>query len=445
MNPDLNINKSNLTEPAKFGQVRNRQIKLNNFKEPISFERVHVGEEITQALIGKFDTNVGYDLDVESTAELFAKGINALISEDGVITDEALDKFVEENKDKSWKLNKKDIITALTTLFGSKENNPFDENLREVKIGEQTIYIGEKIEDEIDLKPFLQHNGKYLPNTYLNLYRNYQTQKIDHEIEVNNLLNVYYSCLDENGELSDDKIKEFLESDKHTKGIRPGSFKDFLLQMLAPEKTPEEKEQYYNENKKRIKTITSKYNRLNKPTQDKNILIGKSAIKTFQTHFGKPDSASMEYVIEKEYYERDPDLAERFYAVRRDTTNTPLAELVKKYKVANCQEDTDLTIDILREKYPNKRLFEISFMDNDGYADTDHVAVMIFDNPTDEKNAEFYKSNDFNQTNIDQYLKNVTVIDNWFGGVFKGDEWVKMQSELHSSENFNVKYYEREQ
>jgi hypothetical protein len=53
--------------------------------------------------------------------------------------------------------------------------------------------------------------------------------------------------LDENGELSDDKIKEFLESDKHTKGIRPGSFKDFLLQMLAPEKTPEEKEQYYNE------------------------------------------------------------------------------------------------------------------------------------------------------------------------------------------------------
>ena len=50
-------------------------------------------------------------------------------------------------------------------------------------------------------------------------------------------------------------------------------------------RTPEEKEQYYNENKKRIETITGKYNRLNKPTQDKNILIGKSAIKTFQTLF----------------------------------------------------------------------------------------------------------------------------------------------------------------
>lgn len=444
MNPDFNVNNNTDSEPTKYGRVRNRQIKLNNFKEPISFERVHVGNEITEALIDRFETNNGYRLDVESPAEIFAKEIKALISEDGVISDEALDKFVEANKDRSWKLNKQDIITALTAIFGSKENNPFDENLREVKIGDQTIYIGDKIEDEIDLKPFYQNNGSYLSNTYLNLYKNYKTKKIDHEREIDNLLKVYYSCLDEKGELSNKKIKEFLDSDKHTKYIRPGSFKDFLLQMLAPEKTQEEKEQYYNENKKRIATITSKYNRLNKPTQDKNILLGKSAVKTFRTIFGKPDSTSMEFVIEKEYYEKDEDVLERLYKVRLNDNKTPLAELVKKYNAANCQEDVDLTIDIIREKYPNKRIFEISFMDNDGYADTDHVAVMIFDNPTDEKNAEFHKSDDFNKNNIDQYLKNVTIIDNWFGGVFKGDEWVKMQSELHISENFNVTYYERE-
>ena len=152
----------------------------------------------------------------------------------------------------------------------------------------------------------------------------------------------------------------------------------------------------------------------------------------------------MEYIVEREYYERNNELSNRLFNVRYNSDNLPLSERVKKYNAANCQEYSLLTLEILREKYPNKRLFEIMFQDDDGISDTEHVAVMIFDIADTEGNADFYKSEILNINNLSEYLKNVTIIDNWFGGVFKGDDWIKMQSEIHDSKNFNITYIERE-
>lgn len=423
-----------------YGQVRGKKIKLNNINEPISFSKLHVGEEIDSCLPGPFDFNRNNKLDIYSGRENFVNDLKSLITESNEITDESINLFIKKT-DNPY-ITPEQIKSSLVEILSSKENNPFGDNLKEVKIGNQVIYVGETLEKDIDLKKFYSNNGNgSLFNEYLWLYVNSNTKQIDNKSELETLISTYYQMLDENNELSDEKIEEFLNNNKHTQGLKPGHFKEFLIQMLAPDKTPEEREQYYAENKMRIETITNKYNRLNRQTEDKNIIIGKRAVKKFREMFGKPDSTSMEMIIEKEYYEKDPDKSDRIYMVRCKKEDLSLAELVKKYRAANCHEDAILTKDIIQEMYPDKRVYFIVFSDSDGIADTGHIAVMLLDKVEDDNSVDCYQILHCNPTNIDPKLKKMTVIDNWFGGVYKADEWVKMQSELHHSENFEIVYY----
>lgn len=424
----------------KHFKIGEKQIVIGNSNNDIELDNLHVVEEFN-LFTDTYDKNFDFKILTKSYSSVFMNDINELIGNDNEITDAEIETYIEKKK---GFYTVDDVKKVLVDLFSAKKSDNFqktknadgeivNDKIRTIKIGDKKIYLGDEITGAIDISRYCTKG--YCDNNFLYQFVNKDTNKIDNEIEAKELYKLVESLSDENNEITDNAIKEYIAQNPNLRGYKPAWIKEFLIQAFPEPKTEEEKQRYFAANEARIQKITDAVNLMHSTSNDKLVMIGKDIVQEFRKEFGSPESPSMRMIIEKEYYQKDSAQNDALHNVRYGGKSN-LAENVKKYNVANCQEDAELTQQLIQKKYPEMKSFQIEFAAQNNLSDTVHVAVLVFPEEMEQKFEP--DTEKYNKDSSFEKYRGCYVIDNWFGGVYRAEDWIKMQKVLHKVDDIEI-------
>lgn len=178
-----------------------------------------------------------------------------------------------------------------------------------------------------------------------------------------------------------------------------------------------------------IKELVNKYDLSNKNISISPILTFTINEKTeFEKEFGTIKSSSMQDIITNPLsQDYDFDLNKKINEMRKTCRNNEnyaenIAKQMKAKKIGNCCDISVVTQNILNKKntdYKGDLLYASILSDN---ALCNHIAVLVRQKSETDKTPQ----------------KDALVLDNWLGGVFKYENWIKIIKKIYNSKEVST-------
>lgn len=178
-----------------------------------------------------------------------------------------------------------------------------------------------------------------------------------------------------------------------------------------------------------IKELVNKYDLSNKNISISPILTFAINEKTeFEKEFGTIKSSSMQDIITNPLsQDYDFDLNKKINEMRKTCRNNGnyaenIAKQMKAKKIGNCCDISAVTQNILNKKntdYKGDLLYASILSDN---VLCNHIAVLVRQKSETGKTPQ----------------KDALVLDNWLGGVFKYENWIKILKKIYNSKEVST-------